>query len=235
MASEMIISNLRRFNRKESYHLTRAALNVPEFRLDKSFRKGLKKCLSLPGSVPEDAFVAMEYHLDWVYSSLFLADKGIDLDEAVKSKERFPRCDKITGSRVIMANREDIDLLIAYRGDKCHLLFLEAKGDDSFTNKQLNSKADRLKGIFGECGDRWDGVTPHFALISPKKPDPKKLDCKKWPKWMRGEEKPAWVELPWCDDLVRIERCNESGEPDEDGAFWMVKKSRYFTQTEDKT
>ena len=112
------------------------------------------------------------------FASLYLADK-MDVDEAIR--KAFPNHEEI-----IKGNQEDIDLLIAYlEGNECHLLFLEAKGRletlDSKAIKQLNSKADRLKKIFGECGDMWDAVTPHFALIPPIKPE--NLDSIRWPKW----------------------------------------------------
>ena len=234
MSSEMIISNLRRFNRKERFYLVGAALDNPKFKLGKQFWKKLQECLGLQEEVPEDAFVAMDYHLNWVYASLFLADKEMDLDEAVR--KAFPNPEEI-----IKGNQEDIDLLIAYPGDEgCHLLFLEAKGDSGFNNDQLKSKADRLRKIFGEDGCCWSGVKPHFAIISRKKPTDR-LNWKKWPKWMRRNGEYDWLELDWPCDLALVSRSDESGQPSAKGHCWTVlprkhvKNAKQVAETEDKT
>ncbi len=222
MSARIIIENLRRFNRKERYYLIRAALGISEFKLGESFRKRLENYLGL--RVPEDAFVAMDYHLDWIYASLHLADKGKNLDKAVTDKP-FSRYDEKTGCKVITATQQDIDLLIAYGGDnECHLLLLEAKGDDGFNNAQLKKKADRLKGIFGECGRRWSGVEPHFALISRKEPDQKKLTSSGWPKWMRCKGKPDWVKLDWPSNLVSVSRRDKEGNRSSKGKHWLPER-----------
>ncbi len=222
-----VIENLRRFNRKERFYLVGAALDKPNFTLGRFFRKRLKECLGL--QVPEDAFVAMDYHLNWVYASLYLANKGAGLDKVVETRKAFPNPEEI-----IKGNQEDIDLLISYPGDDgCHLLFLEAKGDSGFNNDQFDSKADRLRKIFGEDGCKWAGVKPHFALISPKEPQRLKYD--NWPEWMRCKGKPNWLKLPWPGGLVQVSRWDiEHDEASAKGEHWKVIKSRYFTQTEDK-
>lgn len=208
--AEKIIGNLRRFNRKERYHLIKTALSIPEFKLGECFMGRLRECLGL--QVPVDAFVAMDYHLDWVYASLFLACRGVDGGVFPRSK------DKIT------ATQEDIDLLIAYGEDNvCHLLFLEAKGVGGFTNEQLNSKAKRLKTIFEED---WPSVKPHFALISRKEPDQNRLNREEWPKWMHCKGKPNWVKLDWPDNSVSVSRSDKEGKRLATGKFWKIQKDK---------
>ena len=223
---DKVIENLRRFNRKERYYLIRTALDIPEFKLGKSFRESLQECLGL--QVPEHAFAAMDYHLDWIYASLFLANKGMGVDEVV----RRPFCNS---EKKITATQQDIDLLIAYPGDsECHLLLLEAKGAGGFTNGQLDSKAKRLERIFGGNGRGWDGVIPHFALISPR--EPKQLKSSGWPEWMHKGEQIPWVELAWPDKLVRISRSDISGKPSATGGFWKVlQDSKTLAEIEDET
>ncbi len=57
-----LIEHLRLFNRKERFILLRHTLGVSTFRLDKGFRERLGGKLGL--SIPGDAYVAMDYHLD---------------------------------------------------------------------------------------------------------------------------------------------------------------------------
>lgn len=213
---ERVIENLRRFNRKERYYLIGAALDNPEFKIGYSFRKRLQRCLGL--RVPEDAFVAMDYHLNWVYASLVLAYEEEDLGEVIKVRKPFPNPEEI-----IKGNQQDIDLLIAYPKDnKCHLLFLEAKGDSGFTNEQFNSKVERLGKIFGADGCCRKDVKPYFAIISRRYPSGLNREC--WPAWIRGGENIPWLKLPWPEDLVRVSRCKDSGEPSARGCHWTVLK-----------
>ena len=225
-----VIENLRRFNRKERFYLIGAALDNPKFKLGTQFWERLRKCLGLQEEMPDNAFVAMDYHLDSVYASLYLASKGWDVDRARGEKFRRPK-------EIIKGTQEDIDLLIAYRKDnECHMLFLEAKGVTGFNNKQLCSKAKRLKEMFEE---RWEGVNPHFALISPRPSRRLKTEC--WPEWMHPKGKIHRVELDWPHDLVRTSRCDAYGEPDKEGDFWTVlpkrhaKNSKRSVEIEDKT
>ena len=112
--------------------------------------------------MPDCAYVATDYHLDWVFASLFLAERGVDLNGEWGGP--FLRIkDEISANE----GQLDIDLLIAYsEGKKCHLLFLEAKGDSHFDNRQLNKKAERLRVIFKEHGCRWKGVNVKPPLLS---------------------------------------------------------------------
>ncbi|MHB1415078.1 MAG: hypothetical protein ACYC1C_07475 [Chloroflexota bacterium] len=82
------------FNRKERFFLVGQALGNPSFTLSAQFRGRLGESFGL--QVPENAFVAMDYHLDWLYASLFLHDKGTI--EGI-----HPRPDDL-----ITANQEDV-------------------------------------------------------------------------------------------------------------------------------
>jgi hypothetical protein len=83
------------------------------------------------------------------------------------------------------------------------------------------SKANRLREIFGEEGDRWPGVVPHFVIMSPK--DPEKLKVDKIPPWMVPNRKIPWVELKIPKTLRRVVRCKEDGRESIDGRYWKVE------------
>ena len=134
------IDYLRLLNRKERFHLLREALGETTFRLDERFRTRLQSCLrdSPRGavSIPPDAFVAMDYHLDWVGMALRLAADG-----SVQARR-----DRIANDGLVSGTQQDVDLLVAFPdGPTTHLVMIEAKGDTHWRNEQLDRKAERLK------------------------------------------------------------------------------------------
>lgn len=202
-----IINNLRAFNRKERFFLVGMVLGNTSFRLCKEFRRKISDIFHL--DVPEDAFAAMDYHLDWIYASLFVSSNETDT-------RVYPNVDNL-----IRANQEDIDFLVAYQdGDACHIILLEAKGVTGFTNRQLQSKVQRLREIFGEEGDKWRGVVPHFAMVSPRKPV--RVRSSDWPEWLKPEGMVTWVSMPLPGRLKSITRCDEEGKASARGNYWKV-------------
>ena len=206
-----LLRYLKRFNRKERFFLVGWALGNAKFKLSESFRADLGKALGL--AVPEDAFVAMDYHLDWLYASLCLHGSG---------GGKGPHCND---GKLIRAQQEDIDLVVAYQdGDAHHIVLLEAKGATSWTNKQMRSKAIRLREIFGETGRLWQSITPHFMIASPMMPE--QLEFDEWPTWMAPDGQAAWIELPMPDDLQRVTRCKATGAITYAGDHWRVVPDR---------
>ena len=187
-----IIQHLRGVNRKERYFLVGLALGNQEFRLSDTFRCKLGKLLTL--DIPANAFAAMDYHLDWIYASLFLAAKK-------PASSPYPRTGEIT------ATQQDVDFLIAFEDDKgCHLIMLEAKGVGGYTNKQMSSKACRLKAIFSSEEARKLKMCPYFAVLSPKKPA--RLKMSRWPEWMHPKNELPWLRLKLPPNLKKVVRCN---------------------------
>lgn len=136
-----LITILKSFNRKERFFLIGQALGNSHFILADSFKKKLSDKLEL--NIPSNAFVAMDYHIDWIFASLFLF---------LNPKKHPPY--KTDGA--LTATQEDVDLIIAFIDrDIYHLILIEAKGETSWSNKQLNSKSERLKKIFGT--QKFDG------------------------------------------------------------------------------
>ncbi len=226
MDMECLIDILESFNRKERYFLLTRTLALRSegeqatFRLDGEFRKKLGCAIGLHEQgieICEDAFVAMDYHLDWIHGSLALAYRDKDKIRLRDGKELFPyEVDEVTGTQ------EDIDLLVAFKVEnKYHLALIEAKGYLSWDTQQLYSKAERLRQIFGENGDTYcDDVEPHFVMMSENQPKIENWHADRqpacWPKWMRNN-KGAPLHLTMClpakTNKRRVERCDRDGNP----------------------
>ena len=188
---------LESFNRKERFFLIGDALGNRTFQLSTDFRARLGKAFGI--EPPSSAFVAMDYHLDWIHASLFLALPGND-DEAVH----------LNTETVATGTQQDIDLLIVFEvEDITHILLLEAKAASSWDNKQTLSKAKRLERIFGPDGAKYSRTKPYFGLMSPR--PPKRLISHRWPAWMTREGQPIW-----------ITRCDSRGRLSAEGEFFRA-------------
>ncbi len=211
MATQLI-ELLESFNRKERFFLIGSALGNPAFRLGRAFRTLLGEAFRLP--VPADAFVAMDYHFDWLQVSLFLAQEAAD-EAAVHSN----------AARLVRGNQEDVDLLVAFAaGETTHLMLLEAKAATSWTNKQMRSKADRLTRIFGDDGRRYPHVQPHVALLSPR--PPQQLRTETWPGWMTPEGDAIWLPLRVPGGRRTVMRCDARGKRAAAGGSFRVRQAR---------
>jgi len=209
-----LIDNLRMLNRKERFYLIGQALGKPTFQLSPEFRSVLGREFSV--SVPEDAFVAMDYHLNWLYAALKLTYQP-------QTNHRYLNSDS-----AVEGNQEDIDLLVAWEESYAtHIVMIEAKGATYFGNKQMESKAKRLEKVFASDGSRWTGVQPHFILMSPRKPSGRYLRTSAIPRWMLQDDGAfRWAELPNMDRtrLRAVMRCDEDGHPSAAGVFWTLAK-----------
>lgn len=203
-----IIDLLRSFNSKERFFLVGEVLGNPEFLPSSAFRGRLSEALNL--QIPERVFSAMDYHLDWLYAALQIATDN----------RAVPIYSNSEG--IIKAQQEDIDFLIAYDAvGITHIILIEAKGVTGWTNRQMKSKANRLRDIFGEDGKKWASVQPHFVLMSASAPQ--KLDTSTWPRWMTLPNiHVAWMKLCIVADLRRVSRCNADGEEDKYGEYWTI-------------
>ena len=205
-----LIEYLESFNRKERFFLVGTALGNPSFRLAQDFRTRLGHVVGI--DVPDGAFAAMDYHLDWIHVAVLLV--GDDSDTVHPNDPT-----------VVTWTQEDVDLLVAFRdGSVTHLLLIEAKAETGWTNKPMLSKARRLRRIFGADGLRHAHVRPHFALMSPR--PPQRLDTHKWPTWMTRGGEPIWFELPVPPGRRRITRCDCNGRQSPNGRFFRVSRGR---------
>ena len=180
----------------------------PAFSLSDSFRKQLNKNIDVaipkePTEPKEAVFVAMDYHLDWLQAALTLAHCQ---DRAHSQDGKYQFSNEGEKGQVIEGTQEDVDLLVAFKtkaGKTIHLILVEAKAYSGWTNKQLSSKAERLRTIFGEDGKKWSDVQPYFCAIAPRDPNKSKLLKRKClPKWMLKNNKLQWL----CLQLPKRER-----------------------------
>ena len=189
-----LLNWLKTFNSKERFFLIGQALGNQSFELDQKFRDELSQKIKI--SVPKRAFVAMDYHLDWIYAALFKSCKP-DVDEPIAND----------GS--ILGQQEDVDLLVAFeQAGNFHIVMVEAKGVTNWTNEQIESKAKRLTKIFAHDGNKWPNVIPYLVLMSPRPPE--KLKQNGWPNWFLVDGTIAFMELslPKEIKLKRVTRCN---------------------------
>ena len=208
--SNTLINQLRRLNSKERFFLVGYALDNPTFKLGVNYRQMLSRELGV--EVPENAFCAMDFHLDWIYAALCAV--GNPCVETLYTNDL----------NLIQGQQEDVDLLIAFESDgDTHMVLIEAKATSGWTNSQANSKARRLHGFFPDERER-HRVVPHFILMSPQRP--RGLITDNWPAWMkaRHSDQPLWIELPIPDDLQKVSRCDDKGLGDAEGAFWHLVK-----------
>ena len=203
-------------------------MDQEEFVLAPKFREKLSKTICI--EVPKDAFVAMDYHLDWVASSLVLFGNGAYEDGVFHNPGELIADQSY---RLVQGTQEDIDLLVAFGPDSesiYHLVFLEAKayGDGGFAifdRSQLKSKGNRLLRIFGEnrkTGQEYDNIKPYFYLVSKKKPDPLTSYDRPW-------SKDKWIELalPPLNERRIVERFDsERQKADRDGKYFRIRNLR---------
>ncbi len=203
-----VIEQLKLFNSKERFFLLGYILGNETFDPSPQFRQDLEGALHL--HLPTSVSAAMDYHLDWLYASLYLATYG-EQDGAIPNE-----------NRVIAGQQEDIDFLIAYEeGADCHLVLIEAKGVGSWTNAQMNSKKERFATIFRT---EWPHIIPHFLLMSPARPQ--RLRTEGWPVWMVQDGQIPWLKLRPPETLKKVTRCDAQGNETRAGEFWQAVKRK---------
>jgi hypothetical protein len=204
---------LQMLNRKERFFLVGFALDNQQFALGVRFRELLQAEFHV--EVPEDAFVAMDYHFSWLYAAAVLSQ--------AEGLGPFP-----SGGGIERGNQEDIDLLVAFDDEAItRVLILEAKGVTGWNNRQLRSKLERLASIFGTESNpgRFPFLRPDFAILSPIRPIG--VDTTDWPGWMTDQPgRPHWIEMPAPGDLLKVTRCDSHGKTAANGGYWMAEHDR---------
>lgn len=215
--SNSLIDNLKSFNRKERFYLIGQMLGNPEFRMDDKQLDEISNLIEV--KIPREYFAAMDYHLDWIYASLFLTQEH--------GEKIFPRNFIDNNKKVglqISGTQEDVDFLLAFIDpeNKTHIVMIEAKGDSYFSNGQLDSKNKRFKAIFGK-ENTWPNVRPHFIICSPKKPQ--KINIEEPAYFMFKNFTLPWLELDMGNGKNKVTRCDKEGEPYNNGEYWTVENS----------
>lgn len=215
------------FNRKERYWLLRNALGSGAESLDAGFRQRLSGEIGVP--IPEDAWWALDYHLDWVVGALHLVDHGRE-DGTVRKN----------ADSLVMGNQEDLDLIVAF--DET-LILIEAKGATSWGNEQIGSKIKRIEALLASqaqlrAQNHSRGFVPQLFLVLTSPNKPKRLQHSEvWPRWMlKAEDQPYWISMDMALDgrpvvdgraeFRRVERCiDEAGTVGKAGSHWNIVRS----------
>lgn len=211
-----LVEALRQFNRKERYWLIRNALGPSSGQLGEDFRYSIGALSGI--RVPEDAWWAMDYHLDWLVGALALRRDGQMNGDA-----------RLNSAALVQGNQEDIDLVVAFDNT---LILIEAKGDTSWSNTQLNSKLSRLEIILSEAGTAPSSPLPlsvYFVLMSPDESKGlKREEGRPWPVWMLKDGKPMWIRMRMAEAgqepaFLRVVRCQDKdGRVGKDGSHWKI-------------
>ena len=139
--------------------------------------------------------VCLVYDLEWLAASLLASEHPDGATNFRRIYEGVP------------STYPDVDLLIAFRsGEVFHLILVEAKGYTGWLNKQMLVKAKYLAKVFGDKGDNYPGVVPHFCMVAPKEL-PERLTTGEWPQWMTLESgRPRWLEMIIPDHRLVVTR-----------------------------
>ncbi|MFM5182456.1 hypothetical protein ACEUAF_01605 [Aeromonas veronii] len=218
--SNNLIDNLKSFNRKERFYLIGQMLGNPEFRMDKTQLDEISRLIGI--TIPSEYFAAMDYHLDWIYASLFLTQ-----EHGGKVFSRNFIDNNKTVDLQISGTQEDVDFLLAFvdHENTTHIVMIEAKGDNYFSNAQLNSKNQRFKAIFGN-EHTWPNLKPHFLICSPK--EPQNVSIEEPAYFMCPQESQIiWFSLVMDTGKNKVTRCmgsEENYKSSSEGDHWKVEK-----------
>ncbi len=204
-----LIDALRLFNRKERFHLLHHVLGYEgrSFRLSDEFREDLGR--NIGERVPPGALVMIDYHLDWISMAVWLSGR-----DELPTKQMPAR-----NEGRVMGNQEDVDLLVAFRlSGAVHIVLIEAKGETSWSNSQLESKASRLRGIFGDTIRDGAKVRPHFVLMAPR--ESAGIKAGEWPLWMQAAVD-RQMSLSW-PMTMKPTLCNSEGKAESRGDFVRI-------------
>ena len=211
------------FNRKERYFVFTQATGNRDFKLGGKFRKELSEAAGT--EIPESARAYIDYHLDWLHAAVHIATNpggGPVWPNSVPGT---------VGSQVSTGNQEDIDLVVAFEDQgTTWLILVEAKADTGWGNRQLESKAERLRRIFGESDMAvGSAIRPVFCLWSPRRPIG--LITRNWPEWMlQGSGDPRSRDFRWFPLTVppgrkKVIGCDALGKPSKNRPFWKVTEA----------
>jgi hypothetical protein len=196
MTVQGLVENLRRFDSHERGLLLEWATGS-RLRLGEQVRNAIGEMIRR--KPPADAFVAMDYTLDW----LFAATRWTLDPDTCKHPQPWP------DHRALAASPEDVDLVVAWEDrERPHVVLLEAKGFTGWSNKQMASKAARLNAIFG--GRLAEHFDVHFILAGPA--PSKGLKTQDWPNWMKPGQRTHFLPIDDPGPKLAVQRCDGEGK-----------------------
>jgi hypothetical protein len=156
---------LDRFNRKERNLLIRDALGHPPSQallMNDDFQERIGAALG-GLEIPKDAWWTTDYHLNWIVAALALWRCGKQLIGAAQINHSSE--DPVRW--LVERSQEDADFLIVF---DTTLILIEVKAFGYFTNKQIDSKAQRWRLLKRQSDLSGSKVVFHFMLMSQTKP-----------------------------------------------------------------
>ena len=222
-----LIDILKICNRKERYHVVNGVvgnMNNVSPKMRKAFDELWK--ITLPNS---NIFVALDYHLDWISSSLFLYQGGYDIRRGNKRIEVYdnnnrklrPQQFSNINSKVQNPNykitrstHEDIDFIIVYKDEKTErymIIMMEAKCDTAWDFTQLGQKVNRINDIHNYITTYSLPVDMRFALYSPKYPT--SLNVSSYPDFMKlyNHNEVDYIEMDFEGNLLAAPKAKNNG------------------------
>jgi hypothetical protein len=205
---------LERFNRKERNILIRDALGHEQnhLRLSGHFRERVRNSVGLAEPIPEDAWWATDYHINWLAGGLAIYMNG------------WPLPHSIPNSGLIEGNQEDVDLIIA-AGEQ--VLLIEAKAYGAWGRRQIQSKLERFELLHSFYTTLEHGSTRRvrfrLLLLSPRRPQKLNLHCPSWLREGAVDSEIPWMELRAAEaphSILEVTRCDEDGNRAAKGGFW---------------
>ncbi|TPK85690.1 hypothetical protein FJ936_09125 [Mesorhizobium sp. B2-4-13] len=150
------------FNRKERYWVVRNALGEQQqpLRLANSFRD--KIGAAIDRKIDEDAWWAMDFHIDWLLGALLYRQHGLGSfghNPTISDVEADPEY-------AIQGSQQDFDFLIAFGKT---IVMVEAKATGGWDRKQYRSKCKRLTALQDPAFATGD-LDLFFVLLSPSPP-----------------------------------------------------------------
>ena len=213
--SSDLIDHLERFDRKERPLLFRLVTSSDDrLVLNHPFRDLLQSAID-DEPIPREAFVAFDYHLNWLHAAIQLTHGDWEIGKPAP-KATVPS----EGSRkAIERNQEDIDLLVAWDSPKgwTGIALVEAKAYSGWTNKQVQSKAARLALVFD--GVPKNKVRPYFLLTSFKQSAG--LSPVNWP---TPGTVPPHIELVEPDSRLVLTQTRKNGKPSSKGNHYLISE-----------
>ncbi|MES0094591.1 hypothetical protein [Mesorhizobium sp. M0030] len=203
---------LERFNRKERYWLLKEAFGLQP--LSQNFRTKLGTVFGPDAGVniPENAWWAIDYHVDWLFGAL---------STTLTSDETFPAYPNELGQ--VKGTQEDFDLVVAYNRT---LIIVEAKAGQHWGNKQVKSKLARLTALVEYNSRLPESLRLYFVLASPRQPT--KLDESSCPPALQTKEgRVHWIELGYGSPDAKhlaVTRCDHGGNRDAKADHWRVRE-----------
>lgn len=195
-SAQQVIKNLHNFNRKERDHLMKFALSdSPSYpRISKDLWRAIRpKNAKTKRPNPEQMFVGMDYHLNWLYAALVLSNEYEQ--QGIRNQPNAWPADipAEKGSFPIQGNQQDVDLLVAFQNSdkELHLILIEAKLDTGWKSEQFLSKVQRIDAIKQVVDDfepelktKWQFLLASPSLSGPKREAFAPESLRKQPDWV---------------------------------------------------